>query len=233
MDEADLKVETLSWVRRASKGRTLPIVTSEFSLNGTGIRADIAIMADEFIGVEIKSAADTLRRLSSQLKGYERYFDRTMVILAENHFKNLDLDTLREAQVWAMTKSGQFERQIPGSANAVEDKHLLNLLTQDECRRASRSLRAEEDGGENSLPDYRKAFRAAFRARYQDTSSLFWTAVQGRRIRRDDLNLLSRFYPERARAREEKEARASQWSQWFAAISTALAPYPIQSSSVS
>jgi len=211
MHETALKVEVLNWVRAASAGRALPIVASEFSLNGTGNRADLAILGDAFIGVEIKSAADTLKRLPSQMEGYARYFDHTILVVAPKHVNNLPTLDLRGAQVWVQTCPGERECIMEGTAGRVFGHTLLGLLTADEERRAMRNIQA---GAVTSDEAYRQEFEKAFNRRYASTSQAFWKSVRRRPIRSDDLLLLSRFQAERQRGQEAKAAEAIRWTQW-------------------
>lgn len=215
MDEVDLKVEALAWVRRACRGRDLPVVTSEFSLNGTGIRADLAILSRTFCGIEIKSAADTLKRLPSQMEGYARYFDQTMLIIAAKHERGLRAMDLHRAEVWVHEKSASFRQIGIGAFDAVPGHTLLGLLTAEEERRAERSFLQRQSAGQaDDLDFYRTEFEAAFRKRYRDTSDQFWSSVKGRPIRRDDLNLLSRYYADRKRHVEAVAAEEAKWSLW-------------------
>lgn len=211
MDETDLKIEVLSWVRRACKGKALPTVASEFSLNGTGIRTDLAILGDRFIGVEIKSAADTLKRLPSQMDGYARYFDHTILVIAPKHANNIQALDVRGAQIWVQAHKNALEILSEGRANIVQGHTLLGLLTAEEERRAMRNM----SGG--PLPPDQQArfeFEEAFQRRYASTSADFWQAARGRQIRRDDVNLLSRFHAHRARYRDAKIAEEARWQQW-------------------
>lgn len=224
MDEVDLKVETLAWVRRACRGRDLPVVTSEFSLNGTGIRADLAILSRTFCGIEIKSAADTLKRLPSQMEGYARYFDQTMLIIAAKHERGLEAMDLHRAEVWVHEKSSSFRQIRMGALDTVSGHTMLGLLTAEEERRALRSSFQRQNGARADDQDcYRMEFEAAFRKRYRETSDQFWSFVKGRPIRREDLNLLSRYYADRQRHIEAVAAEEAKWSLWAQRMVTAAA----------
>ncbi|MGN1205855.1 MAG: sce7726 family protein [Eubacterium sp.] len=49
-------------------------------------RADvIMVLESEIVGIEIKSDADTYARLSRQVKDYDRYFDRNIVVVGSRH----------------------------------------------------------------------------------------------------------------------------------------------------
>lgn len=216
MNEIDIKVEVLAWIRRASRGRSLPIVTSEFSLNGTGIRADLALLGDGFCGIEIKSSSDTLKRLPSQMEGYARYFDETMLVVAAKHEKGLANIDLKRAGVWVLDAPNRHRLIRPGTRARVVGHTLIGLLTAIEERRAVQAAAARATSSDNDTHDYfRMSFEAAFRRRYEQTSNQFWQAVKGRSIRADDLKLLSRFYPARVQAEKAEIQSTAKWSSWI------------------
>jgi len=233
MHEDDIKAEVLSWVRRACRRRPLPVVASEFSLNGTGIRADLAVLDSSFYGIEIKSASDTLRRLPSQMEGYARYFDRTVLVVDSKHLRSLpDLD-LKGAQVWSRSALARHQLRRRGARAEVSGHTLLGLLTLEAERQATRVLLAAE--AVPGVDAARAEFEKAFCRRYKATSAAFWAGVRGRRITAADIGLLSRFLPDRERAREARLQQEANWSSWalrIAGLSQELA-HPPQSSSVS
>lgn len=220
MHEDDIKAEVLSWVRRACRGRQLPVVTSEFSLNGTGIRADLAILDRSFYGIEVKSAADTLKRLPSQMAGYARYFDRTVLVVDVRHLRNLKEVDLRGAQVWSRSALAEQKMRSRGTRAPVSGHTLLGLLTMEEERRAIRSM--AERGLQADTDCARLEFERAFRRRYSATSEAFWSKVAGRKIYRDDIAQLSRFLPERERRRTVHAQQETAWNEWAARLSSEL-----------
>jgi len=212
MDEIGIKAEVLTRIRRECRARDLPTVTSEFSLNGTGIRADLAILSKHFHGIEIKSDSDTLKRLSSQIHGYTRYFDRTSLVVASKHLRGLQDINLQGVEVWSREVIGDWQCRRVGTVTTVPGNTLLGLLTAEEERRALRSI-IRVDGSVVS-DEARVAFKHAFNRRYKPTSDLFWNTVRGRVIRREDVALLSRYLPERERFREAQAAQDHEWSNW-------------------
>jgi len=223
MDENAIKVAVLTRIRARARSRVLPIVTSEFSLNGTGIRADLVVLDKCFYGVEIKSAADTLKRLPSQMEGYARYFDRTELVVAPKHLRGLREIDLHGARVWRAEVLTEWETHAEGTKRHVTGQWLLHLLTAEEERRANRAIeRAKSDPQAADLDELRRAeFVRAFTRRYGATSSAFWEAVRGRRIVPDDLRLLSRFHAAREQQRAIEEKRTAHWAQWIEAMQTA------------
>lgn len=57
---------------------------------GRNTRADMFMVTEsEFIGIEIKSDADTYTRLDSQVKGYDAYCDRSYIVAGSRHGKHV------------------------------------------------------------------------------------------------------------------------------------------------
>ena len=216
MDENGVKAAVLAGIRRQSRGRALPVIASEFSLNGTGIRADLAVLDKCFYGVEIKSASDTLRRLPSQMEGYARYFDRTVLVVATKHIRGLRDINLYGAEVWRQEVLSDWQLHMPGHERQISGHWLLHLLTAEEERRAGRTLNqlpADASPEEIDLAQ-RAEFEVSFRRRYAKTSAQFWERVRGRTIHAEDLALLSRFHADRERARSVAAETDAMWARW-------------------
>lgn len=57
---------------------------------GKSTRADMFMVTEEeFIGIEIKSDADTYTRLHMQTKGYDAYCDRNYIVVGNRHRKHV------------------------------------------------------------------------------------------------------------------------------------------------
>jgi len=197
MDEGQVKAATLTHVRAAAGRRAKPIVTAEFTLGDSGVRADLAVFAETTIGFEIKTARDTLRRLASQMEAYCRHFDHAIAIVAPCHVPNVTAAHLFGAALWTYDGMGALRLVTPGAVNIVEDATLAGVMTQAERRKGD--------------------FRAAIAARYAGTSHHFWSTVARRSIRPGDLPLLSRFTDLRDQARRLAAEREARWSRWLAA----------------
>ncbi|MBO7650763.1 MAG: sce7726 family protein, partial [Lachnospiraceae bacterium] len=54
-------------------------------------RADVfMVLPDCICGIEIKSDADTYTRLARQVKDYDRYFDRNLVVVGTSHAMHIE-----------------------------------------------------------------------------------------------------------------------------------------------
>lgn len=211
MDEAAVKAQVLSHIRQAS-GRQKPILTAELTLGTSGTRADIAVLADaELIGMEIKTERDSLRRLPAQLEAYSRYFDRVVVVAAPCHFGELAEMDLCGAWVWRSTKDG-LDPVITGQANSIASLAYLDLMT----RHEKKEVVARGDA------TVREHYFDTFKLRYGQTSRTLWQSVAGRKIKADDVRLLSRFNGCRMAFQlvaQEREERWQRWQDAYAGIS--------------
>lgn len=202
MDEGEVKAAVLTRVREANDRRRKPIVTHEFSLGSSGVRADLAVFAETTIGFEIKTVRDTLRRLPTQMRAYSQYFDHAVAIVAPCHLSHIRTSILHGGSLWTFDDHGALLPVVEGCVNVVDDEALIDLMTQAERHKGN--------------------FRAAMAARYEATSRQFWTAVARRSIRSNDLPLLSRFNEARIQARRLAAERDARWSRWLAAQDSSI-----------
>jgi len=197
MDEGQVKAAVLTRVREANGRRRKPIVTAEFTLGSSGVRADLAVFAETTIGFEIKTAKDTLRRLPGQMEAYARYFDHAVAVVAPCHVPHIAPRLLHGGSLWTYDDEGVLHPLFEGRVNIVDHHALMDVMTQAERREGN--------------------FRAAIASRYEATSRQFWAAVARRSIRSNDLPLLSRFHEARVQARRLAAEREAQWGRWRAA----------------
>lgn len=215
MDEARVKAEILAFVRHNGGNRHV-VVTAEYSLGNSGVRADLALLADrELIGIEIKSEKDSLRRLPNQLSNYATYFDHVVLVVAKRHLRGLEETDLKGASVWVVDNDEIAILQV-GQRQDVDQIALLDLLSVNEKRSVIKS----------QLP-VREFVCQIFDKRYGKTSGRFWKSVDQRRIEPDDLKLLSRYSEEREIAKKIALQREEYWKQWRDTYSTGpvLSPF--------
>jgi len=65
------------------------LVIDELGLNHGKCRADIAVVNGQFVGYEIKSNNDSLRRLEEQVKSYNAVFDKVSIIVGDRYIKSI------------------------------------------------------------------------------------------------------------------------------------------------
>jgi hypothetical protein len=224
MDELEMKARVLNELRRRRRLSKRSLVASEFCLGKSIVRADLAILGSCFLGVEIKSAKDTLRRLHGQLESYRRHFDEIILVISQKHLPKIDSSLLLGLELWVMDSTGSIEVKEFKIANGVDQIDLHSLLTKTECQRYLKSRLVEHSPEVNhaiigSLT-LRDAFRKAFRARFGETTRKFWLEVGQREVRPDDLGYLSRFRAQREEIARLRHERAQQWEMWAYQIHT-------------
>ncbi len=74
-------------IRQHAQQNTL--VIDELGLNHGKCRADIAVVNGRFVGYEIKSNNDSLRRLNEQVKSYNAIFDKVSIVVGNRHIKSI------------------------------------------------------------------------------------------------------------------------------------------------
>lgn len=211
-NERAIKAKVLDALRRDHRAGRAPMIATEYCIGATGVRADLALAyrtpSRELVGIEIKSALDTLRRLPHQIETYSRIFDRVIVVAATRHQEIVRQYQFPNLEIWEIEKSGALTRVRTG-ASPNHAPHLSALLPQRDQARYRGLIAAGSQGD-------RDAFFAAFEDRYGECSSEFWSRVQGRRVREEDIAELSRFHTKRTREQQIAEDYAEKLSSWRA-----------------
>ena len=216
--EAHLKVRLLNELRRNGRIGNSTTVTQELPLGNTGVRADLAYLARNFCGVEIKSDRDSLKRLERQLYVYKKYFDRTILVIGSKHWlplQQMQLD-LEKVEIW-VASGLSLHREKQGVTEKKVDVH-AKLLTARQQTLLERSPHKSAS----------ELFQDSFRERFSATSTAFWEATENQKIETSHLALLSRFDGRRRLATELKAKQEKERKAWEDAILQ-----PSQSSSVS
>ena len=220
VDEERIKAVVLNKLRRDGRLSTRGVISSEFRVGWEGVRADLVVLDDLLIGVEIKSDLDSLRRLAGQVNIYERFFDLTIVVLASRHFKSSTWAMVGAAEVWELTKRGTLkQRRAAKVSSQCASPQLRLLLTKAEAQRVKiRELLNQSDltfSPEERHSLIKKAFQVAFCSRFGETSRTFWRSVEGREIEESDLRILSRFASLRITQDQARARRNSVFDHWI------------------
>ncbi|MBS1037764.1 sce7726 family protein [Gluconobacter cerinus] len=198
MDELDLKVIALSSLRARKIIGNKSIISNEFCIKGTRNRADIAILGKKFIGIEIKSPKDSLFRLPLQSESYEKYFDKSILVISEKHLSLYTDNGISHFDLWVVDWKGDVSIV---HSNDYRKADYAGLLSQSESRSYD-ELSSEEK------------FRLIFEKKFSHTSKKFWESIYGRKIKREDLLHLSRFHKERSKINEKKKMKENFWQAW-------------------
>jgi len=99
-----------------------PRIVDEMVVWGGTVRVDVAVVGDQLRGYEIKSDADTVRRLPNQVKYYSEAFDEMTLVVGEK-LQHKAVALIPEW--WAVTVvsydagAASFHDLRPGAANPV------------------------------------------------------------------------------------------------------------------
>lgn len=215
--EAEIKARVLEALR--SKGR-LPCdatIASEYPLGRSGVRCDLAILTDRFTGIEIKSDADSLRRLSRQLDSYRSYFDHVIVVLSSRHYLTVDPAVVSGCEVWELNRFGRIKGARRSFGRLTESRCARRALT--DLMTAKERISFERGAmlaGAQGAPTCEECFSRSFRLRFGATSAALQRAASLRPIVAADVELLSRFRSRRDMGiyvRERSAARLAQWAE--------------------
>ncbi len=95
MNDVEIRQNFHRKILRRQHAHKDTLVIDELGLNHGKCRADIAVVNGRFVGYEIKSNNDSLRRLEEQVKSYSAVFDRVSII-AGNRYINCIQDYIPE-----------------------------------------------------------------------------------------------------------------------------------------
>ncbi|WP_244665100.1 sce7726 family protein [Candidatus Symbiopectobacterium sp. 'North America'] len=99
--EKEIKKTVLNYLLNKSELNKNVTVINELTIDSFSRRLDLAVLTNKKImAYEIKSDADSLYRLSSQLEKYRQYFDKTIVVTTPKHLDNILNLVSDDIKVW-------------------------------------------------------------------------------------------------------------------------------------
>jgi hypothetical protein len=231
MDEKTIKAAALNYFAESGRISRHSVIANEFALAKASVRADLAILSEDFIGVEIKSAKDSLKRLSQQMLAYQKYFDVVILVVASKHLKSLPMN-YPGVEILEIDESGKFSQVKAAELQKLPNLiNLMSLLTKAETRRFYGTyIKGEDFGlGQNAGQSFeiRQGFKEAFTARYVENSQMFWQKVRRRKIKTPDLEILSRYRDIRKAALAFQQQREQEWTDWLAELNR-LSPWVVE-----
>ena len=114
-------------------------------------RADVVMITPKALyGIEIKSDADTYARLEKQVRNYDRYYDRNIIVAGSSHAHHVK-DHIPD--YWGiitveLDENGEVDFYILREADAnpkVKDKRKITILWRTECHPADYKLPLPSD----------------------------------------------------------------------------------------
>ncbi len=89
MNDVEIRQNFHRKILRRQHAHKDTLVIDELGLNHGKCRADIAVVNGRFVGYEIKSNNDSLRRLGEQVKSYSAVFDRVSIIVGNRYINGI------------------------------------------------------------------------------------------------------------------------------------------------
>ena len=89
MNDVEIRQNFHRKILRRQHAHKDTLVIDELGLNHGKCRADIAVVNGQFVGYEIKSNNDSLRRLEEQVKSYSAVFDRVSIIVGNRYIDSI------------------------------------------------------------------------------------------------------------------------------------------------
>ncbi|MFG1594207.1 sce7726 family protein [Halobacteriovorax sp. CON-3] len=220
--EADLKAVILNRLKQKGLINKRSIIMNELTIGKFARRVDLAILInDKLIAFEIKSEADSLRRLESQVNTYLNYFDKVVVVSDSKFFPRIMSLIPDDVGLWEI-ESGRVKVKRRGRLNAkIDNKRLIDFIDVVELRKLSSKLKVTHERKRRSLEeallnspskDLRASAIATLVRKFKRRSEIFTNKTRNRSIFASDLKLLSRFYTQRARNQINQETSDRFWS---------------------
>jgi hypothetical protein len=230
-DELRIKASLLNALRADGALGSDTLIASEFRLPHLGVRADLALLDEAFVGVEVKSPLDTTRRLDRQMWAYLQVFDKVLLVVPQKHDHVTSMPQLKNVEVWLYDSDGSL-RQLKRSfaMGGPRRGSLLSLVPPSQLSRLHAFEASPSEEPEFAL------FKRHFAHRFGATSSALWRTTRRREIRPVDLTRLSRFADSRSRRTAAIRQQENFWAQWHEQAERLYKAPPrqsIQSSSVS
>lgn len=218
LTEREIKAVCLSTLQRLGRIDADTTIASEFPVKGAASRIDLALLTKTiFVGVEIKSERDSLRRLRNQIETFSASFDLLIVVLAGKH-ASVEVELPPNVELWELHSHKLVRHKAIRKVRQGES--LSKLLT----KRRLRSLQRMH----SVLPTkiVRKALFEEFQARYRATSKAFWAKAEKiGMIREEDLALLSphnQLRLDRLKTLHQERELLKRWSKYYSDHSSSV-----------
>jgi hypothetical protein len=223
----ELKIKALLLNYLVNKGdlNSSMSVINEFTIDKLSRRADLVALDDKkMVAYEIKSEADTLKRLDGQVTKYLEYFDKVVIVAATKHINSVIAMVPSNVAVWEVTDNNFTVRQR-GRIEIIKSRNsLISLLNSKELLKLSKKLNLsiklksrkslEEILSKSPIYSLREAALNNIKRRYRSTNDNFWNKTEKRNISTQDITLLSHYIYERKQEKNNKVKKQQLWANW-------------------
>lgn len=125
--EKDIKAALVDWLYARGMVENAVII-NEMVVANWSRRADIAVANGRLYGFEIKSEADSLRRLSGQIDTFSQYFDKVTIVAASKFIReivNSYPDSIGVLEVYRDAAGLKIRQVRSGRINEIKDHSVI------------------------------------------------------------------------------------------------------------
>ncbi|MGE3993737.1 sce7726 family protein [Pseudorhodoplanes sp.] len=225
VQEAEAKAKLLRHIRRKKILKRTSVLINEFSI--ADARADVVVAANGRLHCyEIKSKADSLRRLKAQTEVFCKFFDTVTLVLDEKHVKAAFTLVPRRVGIWVLQDDKVYvlrESKLVSPTKLT----LCASLSLVELRRVASSNDLSGDGDRAALAQaltrlpYRTLKKAVIeyvRKKFSPHCKAFIAETAESEIQTEHLQLLSPYRSRRERHAKTKSEIETSWSAWAAQV---------------
>jgi DNA repair protein MmcB-like len=221
--EQDAKVAVLRFLIDQESFVQGTVLLNEYGANFSGIRADFALLqSDELHGIEIKSEADSLYRVSHQLEGYRRCFSSVTFAIATNLLSKaleilpafVGILIIDGSQVTRLRSSKLLRRKKLHVIKTLPKRELEKFLKQNSVHIKYHNRNELEVRVERFSSPTIFAFSADYLRRTYGQYSKLFQSYSGEEINYAHIQELSRFKTQRDRVEKLKMKRKEIFRSW-------------------
>ncbi|MFG1483485.1 sce7726 family protein [Halobacteriovorax sp. HFRX-2_2] len=222
--ENDIKALVLNHLSQKTIINEDSLIMSELTIGNYSRRVDLAVLTNnKLIAFEIKSEADSLYRLNGQVETYLKYFDKVIVISDTKFFPKITNELPKNVGLWEI-KNNEVKVRNRGRYNTkIENESLIDFIDVAELKKLSSKLNIVADKKRSSLEKalqktpnklLRMTAIETLERKFKKNSQIFKNKTKNKLASINDLNLLSRFYDQREKHKEELETNLNFWSNF-------------------
>ena len=219
--EADIKSLTLNELTRKKVITPNSLIINELTIGNFSRRVDLAVTSNnKIIAFEIKSEADSLCRLEGQVRDYEKYFDKVIVI-ADSKFKTKLMEKLPDrVGFWEITNKKIKVIRKGKLVNKVANENLLDMMDVSDLAKLATKLKIKSLRDRASLleallnvsnKEIRDGALGCLSRKFRYSTKQFLEATYSRLITNNDIEYLSRFAKHK---RQQKDAFKRSENFW-------------------
>ena len=222
--EIDIKISVIDKIIESGYLDDSGVLLNEYSLDNNSRRVDLAVLSrDKFYGFEIKSDADSLKRLHGQSIKYLEFFDKLIVVVTSKHLKK-SLEILPDnVEVWEF-RNNKIIVSRRGRTIKIKNKiSFLRLMSMKDLKRFARqeNLRADADK-RHEIEQHlirsplnkirRKSFLSIFN-KYEKATSEFIATAHLLGLQKNNIKALGLRFKERQIEKIEEEEKQFIWGK--------------------